>query len=81
MTLMTLALATSMILIASSCLACPTCAADDGGDSASLVVLAGMIIMPMLVAIITIPMVRRLIRSDTQSNLPDFVIHEKGGGS
>jgi hypothetical protein len=70
-----------MCLVATSCLACPSCAADDGGDSASLVVLAGMIIMPMLVAAVTIPIVRRMIQSDTNSNLPDFVMHEKGSGS
>jgi undecaprenyl pyrophosphate phosphatase UppP len=78
---MTFIMVTSMMFFASVCQACPSCAADDGGDASSLVVLAGMIIMPMLVAAVTIPMVLRLVKSETQTNLPDFVMYEKGSGS
>jgi hypothetical protein len=40
-----------------------------------------MILMPLLVAIVTIPVIRRLCRREESTQLPDFVIHEKGGGT
>jgi len=75
-----LVIAMGLCLVATTALACPSCAADDGGDT-SIVILAGMIITPLLVAAITIPVVRRMIQSDQPKNLPDFIIHEKGSRS
>jgi len=50
--------------------ACPQCAQNKSGDNASLFLLWGMILLPLIVAAVVYPILKKLCRPEDGSSSP-----------